>query len=124
MPQSLSCVLVHFVFSTKNRQRLILPEIEADLHAFLGGIFRDCGSPALTVGGAEDHVHILSLLAKTMSQSAMMEEAKTRSSKWIKRKGNAYRQFYWQSGYGAFSIARSKVAALRGYIARQKQHHR
>ncbi len=124
MPQSHSCVLVHFAFSTKNRRRLIEPEIETELYPFLGGVFKDCDCPALAIGGTEDHLHILCRLAKTVSQAEIMEEAKTRSSKWIKSKGPQYQKFYWQAGYGAFSIGQSQADVVKRYIARQKQHHK
>jgi putative transposase len=124
MPQSLSCLLVHIVFSTKNRRPFIDPAIEPELHAYLGGICRDMKSPALDINGAEDHVHILCSLSKTVCVADLIEEIKTGSSKWIKTKGHDYAAFYWQTGYSAFSIGRSGEAALKRYIARQKEHHR
>ncbi|MBI3831990.1 MAG: transposase [Planctomycetes bacterium] len=124
MPQSLACILVHIVFGTKRRQRMIDAELETRLYPYLGGIFRDCASPALAIGGVEDHIHVLCFLSKSMSVAETVEEAKTRSSKWIKERGAEYRGFYWQAGYGAFSIGKSQVPALEKYIALQKQHHK
>ena len=124
MPQSLACVLVHIVFSTKNRVRWIAPDVEPELHAYIGGICKNADSMALSVGGTEDHVHILSSLARTRSLSALLQEIKTGSSKWIKTKGPGYAGFHWQDGYSAFSIGRSGVEDVRGYIAGQKEHHR
>jgi len=124
MPQSLACVLVHVVFSTKNRVRWISPEVEAEVHAYLGGICRNADSPALSVGGTEDHVHILSSLGRTRSVSELLQEIKTGSSKWIKTKGPKYADFRWQDGYAAFSIGRSAEEDARRYIAGQKEHHR
>jgi len=124
MPQSLACVLVHIVFSTKNRIRWIAPDVEAELHAYIGGICKNAGSPALSVGGTEDHVHILSSLGRTRSLSELLQEIKTGSSKWIKTKGSDYTGFHWQDGYAAFSIGRSGEEAVRRYIAGQKEHHR
>jgi putative transposase len=113
MPQSLSFVLVHLVFSTKNRFPFIRPEDESKIHAFMGGIARDCRSPAYTVGGADDHVHLLCNLSRTLTVAKLLEELKSRSSKWLKTLGASYRDFHWQSGYGAFSIGRSQENALR-----------
>ncbi|MBM3334207.1 IS200/IS605 family transposase [Candidatus Sumerlaeota bacterium] len=124
MPQSLSVVLLHLVFSAKNRDPLIHPEIEADLHAFLGAIARDCGCVALAIGGTEDHVHLLCSLSRNICIADFVEELKTRSSKWIKTKGRAYSEFHWQSGYGVFSMGKSQEDALKRYIATQKEHHR
>ena len=124
MPQSFSVVLVHLIFSTKDRERLIGASVEADLHAFLGGIARDCGCPALAVGGTADHVHVLASLSRTQTLAQLVEELKTRSSKWIKSKGGTHKVFHWQNGYGAFSVGKSQEDAVRKYIAAQKQHHR
>jgi putative transposase len=124
MPQSLSCVLVHLVFSTKEREPLIRADVEPDLHAFLGGIARDCRCPALAVGGTADHIHILTSLSRTISLAQLAEDLKSRSSKWIKTKGGVFEVFHWQAGYGAFSLGKSQEEAVRAYIANQKEHHR
>ena len=123
MPQSLSSVLVHLVFSTKNRQPFINPAIETELHPYLATIFRACDSPSLTINGTEDHIHALFALARTERLCDVVEEIKKRSSKWIKTKQADFNEFQWQAGYGAFSIGQSNVEALKRYIADQKQHH-
>jgi len=124
MPQSLASVLVHIVFSTKHRQPLIKPEIEKELFSYMAAIFRQYESPAITINGTDDHVHILCSLSRKMALSDLLEEVKKSSSKWIKTKGAAYKNFYWQNGYGAFSIGESGVAGLKEYIANQKERHR
>jgi len=124
MPQSLSVVLVHLVFSTKNREPLIHPDVQTELYAFLGGTARDCGCPMLDRGGTEDHIHLLCSLSRTITIANLVEELKTRSSKWLKTKGPAYAGFHWQSGYGVFSIGRSQEAVVKKYIAGQAEHHR
>ncbi|HEX9630027.1 MAG TPA: IS200/IS605 family transposase [Pyrinomonadaceae bacterium] len=123
MPQSLSSVLVHLIFSTKNRWPFITSAIERELHPYMASIFRALKSPSLTIGGFDDHVHILFSLARTINIAELVEEVKTDSSKWIKTKGLAFRKFQWQRGYGAFSIGQSQVPALKRYIARQRIHH-
>jgi putative transposase len=124
MPQSHAVVLVHLVFSTKNRHPWIRPEIEPELHPYLATVFRSLDSPTLTINGTFDHVHILFRLGRKIALANVVEEIKTSSSKWIKTKGAEYAKFYWQNGYGAFSIGQSGVEALKKYIARQKEHHR
>jgi putative transposase len=124
MAQSLANVLVHLVFSTKNRVPLILPEIDGELHAYLATI---CGAhhcPAHRIGGDCDHVHIACSLSRTVALARLLEELKSSSSKWIKTKGTAYAGFAWQAGYGAFSVGQSQLAALKAYISRQREHHR
>jgi REP element-mobilizing transposase RayT len=124
MPQSISSVLIHLVFSTKRREPFITPDIEAELHAYLAAVFRECQSPAITINGTENHVHALFILSRTATVSGLVEEVKKRSSKWIKTRGAEFRHFQWQAGYGAFSIGQSNVEALKKYIAAQKEHHR
>ncbi|SRR6266536_240373 len=124
MPQSLSSILVHLIFSTKHRERLIGAEVEPELHAYLTAVLRACDSPTLSIGGDSDHIHALFALSRTWTVADVVEEVKKRSSKWMKTKGQAYRSFQWQTGYGAFSIGQSNVLVLKGYIAHQKEHHK
>jgi REP element-mobilizing transposase RayT len=124
MPQSLSSILIHLVFSTKHREPYITSEIEPELHAYLAAVFHECHSPALAVNGTANHIHALFKLARTVAVAEVVEEVKKRSSKWAKTKGDLYRNFQWQTGYGAFSIGQSNVTALKNYIAEQKEHHR
>jgi REP-associated tyrosine transposase len=123
MPQSLSSVLIHLIFSTKNREPFITPSIESELHPYMAKIFRRLKSPSLAIDGTLDHVHILFSLSRVLNIAELVEEIKTDSSKWIKTKGSEFRNFHWQRGYGAFSIGQSQVAAVKRYIARQKIHH-
>ena len=124
MAQSLSSILIHLVFSTKNREPFITTAIETELHPYMATIFRELKSPALAIGGTTDHVHILFSLARVVTIADIVEEVKTSTSKWIKRKGREFRNFHWQRGYGAFSIGQSNVASLKRYIKRQKEHHK
>ena len=124
MPQSLSSILIHLVFSTKNREPFITPAIESELHPYMATIFREHNSPSLIIDGTKDHVHTLFALGRTITIADLVEEVKTGSSKWIKTKGREFRNFHWQKGYGAFSIGQSNAAALKRYIRNQKHHHR
>ena len=90
----------------------------------LAGTYRDIKCPSHKIGGADDHIHIACSLARTMGISALLEEIKTSSSKWIKTKGDQYAEFAWQNGYGAFSIGQSQLPDLKNYIANQREHHR
>lgn len=124
MAQSLSRVLLHIIYSTKNRVPMIDAEIAPGLHAYQSGIYKACGCPALTINSEKDHIHALCLLSRTLSISDLLEEVKKGSSKWMKTKGARYGRFAWQAGYGAFSIGQSQVDAVAEYIAGQAQHHR
>ena len=123
MPQSLSKVLIHMIFSTKNRIRLIEPEIQPRLHAYIIGILDNLKSPSLQTGGVEDHIHILFCLGRTISQADLVEEVKKSSSKWMKAECGV-NEFSWQAGYGAFSVGESHTDAVINYIRNQKEHHR
>src|SRR5512138_23351 len=122
MPQSLSRVLVHLIFSTKHREPLIGDEIRPRLHAYMVGILDNLKSPSLRTGGVADHVHCLVLLARTISQAELLEELKTGSSKWMKTDAGV-RGFAWQTGYGAFSVGESQASDVVRYIDNQAKHH-
>ncbi|MGJ8698110.1 MAG: IS200/IS605 family transposase [Verrucomicrobiaceae bacterium] len=124
MPQSLSNVTIHLVFSTKDREPFINHEIRDSFHAYLAKIVRDTGSECFRVGGVSDHVHLAIRLARPVSQSELIEKLKTTSSKWIKTQGVPYTKFSWQRGYGVFSISRGHLEALVSYIGNQEEHHR
>ncbi len=124
MPQSLSSILIHLIFSTKNREPFLTPEIDAELYPYMASIFKALKSPALIINGVDDHVHTLFSLSRVVTIANVVEEVKPESSKWIKTKGEEFKNFHWQSGYGAFSIGQSQVSAVRRYIGRQKEHHK
>jgi len=124
MPQSLSQVILHVVFSTKDRRPWLDPAIRPRMHAYLATLCRDCDCPAYRVGGAADHVHIATRLARTLSQADLLEKIKKTSSAWIKAQGEQYASFFWQGGYGDSSIGWSQSEDLVRYIDRQEQHHR
>ena len=124
MGQSLVKNYLHIVFSTKNRQPLILPEFEENLFKYLGGVCRNLESPSIIVGGYVDHVHILCLLSKKLTLVSMLENLKTESSKWMKLQSPTLKNFYWQDGYGAFSVNPYQVDIVRNYILNQKEHHK
>jgi REP element-mobilizing transposase RayT len=108
------------VFSTKNRAGLIRPELEEGLYGYIHGIVENNKSKLIIGGGDTDHGHLLISLGKTISISEMVGDIKRDSSAWMKQ----YEQsFYWQEGYGAFSIGESQVDAVVRYIQNQKHHH-
>jgi len=124
MAQTLVSLIAHVVFSTKNHEPSITPEIEPELFAYIGGILKNHESRLLDAGGTADHVHLLISQSKNVSLSSLMKDVKRDSSSWIKTKGNQFRNFHWQDGYGAFSIGKSDIPELKKYIAGQKEHHR
>lgn len=119
--QSLSKNLIHLVFSTKGRVALIGSDARPKLYAFMAGVLADIDSPAIRIGGTADHVHALFMLSKTRALADVVQEIKQSSSKWMKAHA---RDFYWQSGYGAFSIGESAIEPLCAYIDGQIEHHR
>ena len=124
MSQSLSKILIHLVTSTKNRQALLTPTIRPELYAYIAAILKSCDSPALKIGGTEDHVHILLALSRNYTLAKITEEFKKSSSKWIKTKGPEFCTFSWQNGYGGFSVSQSHVDDVIHYIETQQEHHR
>jgi putative transposase len=124
MSQSLAKIFVHLVFSTKHRERFLVPAVCEELHAYLIGILRNWDSPSLLVNSLDDHVHVLFSLSKNHPVKKIVEEIKKASSQWIKTKGPSFRTFQWQAGYGAFSVSQSGVSAVKEYISNQEEHHR
>ncbi len=123
MPQSLSRLLVHLVFSTKNREPVLTHEIQRELHPYLAGVLNGIDCPSFQVGGVEDHVHLFFGLARTRCISDVVEAVKTSSSKWLKTKGPFLANFHWQAGYGAFSVSQSDAEAVILYVRDQARHH-
>ena len=125
MPQSLARVVLHVVFSTKNRIPFLKDaDLRSRLHAYMAGVLQNIGCEPILVNGVEDHVHILCNFSRTVTVASLVEEAKKNSSKWIKEQDPACRDFYWQGGYAAFSVSQSKVEEVREYVANQAEHHR
>jgi putative transposase len=124
MPQSLSSILVHLIFSTKNREPFITPAIESELHPYLAKVLRELKSPSLALNGTSDHIHVLFALGRVITVAELVEEIKTSSSKWIKTKGREFKNFHWQRGYGAFSVGQYDVEAVKLYIRNQNEHHK
>jgi putative transposase len=122
MSQSLSCLLVHLIFSTKERHPFLAQnDLMLRTHAYLGGILREASCPSLTIGGTADHVHALFHLSRTQHVAKIVETLKSHSSRWIKAQG--IEKFAWQRGYGCFSVGQSQVQALIRYIQNQADHH-
>jgi putative transposase len=123
MGQSLVKNYVHLVFSTKFRQALIRPPYEEELYDYLGGICRTLECQPVKIGGCSDHVHMLFMLSKKIALMKLVEEVKSHSSKWIKTKDETLSTFYWQDGYGAFSVYPDAVEKVVAYISNQHAHH-
>jgi REP element-mobilizing transposase RayT len=125
MPQSLARVVLHVVFSTKNRVPFLREtEVRARLHAYMAGVLQNIGCEPILINGVEDHIHILCNLSRKVTIAGLVEEAKKSTSKWMKEQGPQYGDFFWQGGYGSFSVSQSNVEQVRAYIATQEEHHR
>ena len=124
MPQSLSYLLTHIVFSTKDRAPVLDVAVRPALHAYLATVARNVDCECFRVGGVADHVHLAVRLSRTITMAQLIEELKTSSSKWLKTQSPALAAFAWQRGYGAFSVGPSDLNALLHYIDPQEEHHK
>ena len=125
MPQSLAKILVHTVFSTKERRPFLRDvKLRDELHHYAGGILKKLDCQPVIVGGVEDHVHLLASLSRTCQVAEMVKEVKRGCSLWIKERDPGLRDFAWQTGYGVFSIGFSQIEEVRKYITTQEEHHR
>ncbi len=124
MPQSLTKLYAHLVFSTKSREPFVDDEIRERVHGYLATVIRSVDSPFVVVGGVADHVHILFDIGKMHAPVTFVEQVKRESSKFVKTLGPQYRKFYWQRGYGMFSVSPTHLAAAEKYVRNQEEHHR
>ena len=125
MPQSLPQIYLHVVFSTKNRAPFLTDKkLREETHAYFVGTCSNLKSPSIRVGGVEDHVHVLCRLSKTLTVAELVRELTRESSKWLKEQSPDLASFYWQNGYGAFSVSPGHVGRLADYIANQEEHHK
>jgi putative transposase len=125
MPQSLSAVYIHLVFSTKDRRPLLRDRATREaLHSYIGGVSKQLDCPPLYVGGVEDHVHLLARFGRTITQAEWVKELKRVSNHWLKGQGREYHDFERQGGYADFSVSQSNLTKVERYIANQEKHHR
>jgi REP element-mobilizing transposase RayT len=124
MAHSYLSILIHYIFSTKNRDKIISPEIQDRLWAYMGGIARENNMKALSISGVEEHAHVFLSLPATISIAKAIQLIKGGSSKWIHDTFPSCKDFAWQVGYGAFSVSISHIDETINYIKNQKEHHR
>ncbi len=125
MPQSLARVILHTVFSTKDRFPFLQnPAHRAEVHAYLGGCAKSLDCLPIQIGGVSDHVHLLTTLPRTLAIADFIKEIKRVSTNWIHERGAEWTKFHWQAGYGVFSVSESQVPAVARYIEHQEEHHR
>jgi putative transposase len=124
MPHSLSRVIIHLVFSTRHRHRILGDEMRDRLHAYMGALVRDCGCEMLRINSVEDHVHIMFGLGRSVTLSTVAMKVNAYSSQWLKSQGPQYRHFRWSTGYAVFSVSYFGIERLGRYIDGQQEHHR
>jgi putative transposase len=108
----------------KYRAVLIQKEWKENLHKYITGIFQENGHKMLQINSMPDHIHIFSGIRPEQSMSALIQNVKSASSKWIKSNGLCTSQFAWQEGFGAFSYSKSYVQNVIRYIQNQEAHHK
>ncbi len=123
MSRTFTSLLTHVIFSTKDREPLIVPEVKPELFAYLGGLTRELEGKAYRINGTSDHVHMLVSLPPAVSVSEALRFIKSNSSGWVHKKWPR-RSFAWQLGYGAFNVSKSNIPEVLKYIANQEAHHR
>ena len=125
MPQSLANVVIHTIFSTKNREPWLRDSgLCGEMSAFLGGAAKTLDCQPIKIGGHMDHVHLLTAHSRTITIADFVKETKRASSNWAKERDASLAEFHWQAGYGAFSVSASNVERVVRYIANQNEHHK
>lgn len=124
MPQSLTKLYAHLIFSTKHRQPFLDEQVRPRVHAYLATVVRSLDSPWVVAGGVADHVHLLFDMGKLHTPVEFVEQVKRESSKFVKTLGTQYEGFYWQRGYGMFSVGPAHRDEAEHYVRNQEEHHR
>ena len=125
MPQSLANVLLHVVFSTKNRTPFLKSsDLREQVQGYMVGTLESINCPSLIVRAVDDHLHCLLQLSRTITIAKLIESMKVESSSWLKQQAPSLYDFHWQAGYGAFSVSPSNCERVKTYIANQEEHHR
>ena len=124
MPHSFSSLLIHAIFSTKDRLRFMDTDLRSKLFPYMGGILRELGATARLINGTEDHVHLLLNLPADLSVSECMRVLKANSFRWVHEMVPRRGAFGWQTGYAAFTVSASNEDAVFEYIRNQEEHHR
>ncbi len=123
MPSTHLSLFVHAIFSTKNRQPWITPDWRDRLHEYMGGLVRSLGAVPVSVGGVEDHAHVLMGYKATHRIADLLRDLKGGASEWV-HEALHRPEFAWQEGYGAFTVSPDRWEAVRHYIEHQEEHHR
>jgi len=124
MPQSLSAVYVHLVYSTKGRRVFFRDKaLRQAVHAYIAGVTKRLECPAIIVGGYEEHVHVVARFGRTVTQADWVKELKRVSNLWLKTKGPEWHDFEWQGGYSIFSVSQSNLDSVKRYVSEQEEHH-
>jgi len=124
MPQSLTNILVHVTFSTKDRRPVLVPELQPEIFAYMATVLKNDGCPTLIVGGHLDHIHILFRLSRTKDVATLVRDVKTSSSAWLKPKAASLSDFAWQAGYAGFSVSARESGGVKRYMESQEEHHK
>ena len=124
MPQALAKIYLHLIFSTKNRERCLPDDIRPDLHSYMGGILNGLGCFPFEINTEPDHAHLLFIMTRTETVSNVVGQLKKSSNDWLRSRDQQFRNFYWQGGYGAFSVSQSAVEEVRAYVRNQHDHHK
>ena len=123
MPQSLAKIYIHLIFSTKNRERVLPDDIRPDLHAYMGGTLNGLGCSPIEINSEPDHAHLLFVMTRTETLSNVVGQIKKSANDWLRARRPQFADFYWQGGFGAFSVSQSAVDEVCQYIRKQRVHH-
>jgi REP element-mobilizing transposase RayT len=124
MANTYTQLLLHVVFSTKNRQRTLPDGHRESFYKYIWGIHQNLNCHLYRIGGVDDHVHILTGIPTTLALAKCVQEIKAGSSHWLKTQAHFPRFESWQDGYGAFTVSYRDKDSVIEYIKNQAEHHR
>lgn len=123
MGHSFNKIWIHAIWSTKDRQPVIKPTLENEIHEYIDQQLREIGCPVRIINGMPEHIHCLFLLNPQKSVSDVIKQIKGSSSHYINQNNLIPQKFSWQTGYAAYSVSESVLDKTFSYIQNQKLHH-
>jgi REP element-mobilizing transposase RayT len=124
MANTYSQIYIQVVFAVAGRENAIRKDWRDELHKYITGIVKNNDQKLISIGGVEDHIHILLGIKPNIALSDLVRDIKANSSRHINEKDLARGYFSWQEGFGAFSYSHSQLGDVIRYIQNQERHHK
>ena len=123
MSHSYHKIWLHFIWATKDRQKLMKKELRAKLFSHIKAYAGENDIYLDSINGVADHLHCLVGLHPALAPARVVNLLIGESSNWINKNNFLSMKFAWQDGYSVFSVSATQIPKVREYIRDQEQHH-